>query len=61
MAINTYLSVVALNVNELNDQKIQSVRWDNKRTYNRLPVRDPLQRERQIESEWMEKDISYEK
>ena len=29
MAINTYLSVVALNVNELNDQKIQSVRWDN--------------------------------
>ena len=42
MAINTYLSVVALNVNELNDQNIQSVRWDNKRTYNRLPIRDPL-------------------
>ena len=44
MAINTYLSIITLNVNELNAPiKRYSGRLDNKtRAYNMLPTRDPL-------------------
>ena len=63
MAINTYLSIITLNVNELNAPiKRYSGRLDNKtRAYNMLPTRDPLQSKghTQIESEEMKKDISY--
>ena len=44
MAINTYLSIITLNVNGLNAPiKRQSGRLDNKtRAYNMLSTRDPL-------------------
>ena len=62
MAINTYQSIITLNVSELNiPVKRQSVRLDNKtRTYSMLPTKDPLQGEgcTKIESERMEKDTS---
>ena len=44
MAINTYLSIITLNVNGLNTSiKRQSGRLDKKaRAYNMLPTKDPL-------------------
>ena len=59
MAINTYLSIIPLNVNGLNALiKRQSGRLDSEtRTYNMLPTGDPLQGKRhiQIESKGVEK------
>ena len=61
MAINTYLSVITLNVNELNPPikrhrvADQITTTTTKRAYNMLPQG---KRHIQIESEEMEKDIS---
>ena len=63
MAINTYLSIITLNVNGLNAlvKRHRVADWIKKtKAYNILPTRDPLQGKghTQTESEEMEKDIS---
>ena len=60
MLINTYLSIITLNFNELS-APIKDTEWQaiyKVRAYNMLPIRDPFQGEGnpQIESEEIEKD-----
>ena len=61
MTIETYISIIALNVNGLNapTKRHRLAEWIQNKTIYKLSIRDPLQTQGHIqtESEEMEKDI----